>query len=62
MESNKETKSEKGLSLKISEAILEGTLFLLFGSKEWQKGKKAIPPIYIVGIIIIFIIFILIIK
>lgn len=62
MEENKETKTEKGLSLKISEAFLDGTLFLIFGSKKRQKGKMPIPPVYIVlGIIILFI-FILIIK
>jgi len=46
---------------KITKTFLDGTLFLLFGSKEWKKGKRPIPPVYIAGILIILlIIFILI--
>ncbi len=62
MEDAKDTKPAKSLSLKISEAVLEGTLFLLFGSKKWHSGKRPLPPVYIVGGIIILLIFIMVIK
>lgn len=47
---------------KMSEAFLEGTLFLLFGSKNWQKGKRQIPPVYILAGIIIFLLIIFVVK
>ena len=53
---------KKSFSLKASETFLKGTLFLLFGPKKWQEGKRPIPPIYILGGIIIFLIFMLIVK
>jgi hypothetical protein len=62
MENNKGTKPKQTFSLKISEVFLEGTLFLIFGSKKWRKGKRPVPPVYIIGMIIILFILILILK
>jgi hypothetical protein len=62
MEAEEKKEQPKSFSLKTSEAFLKGSLFLLFGPKKSPEGKRPIPPIYLVGGVIILLIFLLIIK
>lgn len=62
MEEKSSVQKKESFPLKVSKIFLTGTLFLIFGSKKWKKGKRPIPPVYIVAGIILALILILVFK